>query len=390
MTVGDEELLSIGDLAKRSGLPVKLIRRWSDCGLLSPADRTRAGYRRYDARAVAQLELARTLRELGLGLAAIREVMGSERGLSEVAATHADALDAQIRRLRLQRAVLRWVAAHHSTAEELSVVSNLTRLSAAERAAMIDRFIAETVKGLDVPDYRDRLRAAAPELPDDPTAEQVDAWIELTDLIQDPKLRTAMNRVARYADEHAPGSHEAAETAAVERVTEMWTQTVFRALADDISADSPDAERIVAEIVRVWLPTQTGIGDDCREARRRLLEQLEIAADARAERYWQLVCIINGMPAPPSSAAAGRWLVAALRANPQPASKPMNTQASVAARQRALNATPSHQRRRYRVVFTANWKRHSVPPRTDGAFVGSEGQRYSPWTHFKRGRSSTD
>ncbi|MER7004230.1 MerR family transcriptional regulator [Dactylosporangium sp. NPDC000555] len=361
MTVGDEELLSIGDLARRSGLPVKLIRRWSDCGLLSPADRTRAGYRRYDARAVARLELARTLRELGLGLAAIREVVGSERGLSEVAATHADALDAQIRTLRLQRAVLRWVAAHHSTAEELAVISDLTRLSSAERAAMIHRFVAETVKGLDVPDYRDRLRAATPELPDDPTAEQVDAWIELTDLIQDPQLRTAMHRVASYADEHAPGPHEAAETAAVERVTEMWTQTVSRALADNISADSPDAERIVAEIVKIWLPTQTGIGEDCREARHRLLEQLEIAADARAERYRQLVCIIGGKPAPPSIAAAGRWLVVALRANPQPASKPTSTRASATARQRALNPVPPHRRRWYRVVFTANRKRHAVP-----------------------------
>ncbi|MEV8512257.1 MerR family transcriptional regulator [Dactylosporangium sp. NPDC051484] len=368
MTVADEESLSIGDLAKRSGLPVKLIRRWSDCGLLPPSERTRAGYRRYDARAVARLELARTLRELGLGLAAIREVVGSQRGLSEVAATHADALDAQIRTLRLQRAVLRWVAAHHSTAEELSVISRLTRLSSAERAAMIHRFVAETVQGLDVPDYRDRLRAAMPDLPDDPSAEQVDAWIELTDLMRDPRLRTAMHRVASYADEHAPGPHAAAETAAVERVTEMWTRTVSRALMDGIRADSPDAERIVAEIVEVWLPTQTGIDEDCREARHRLLEQLEIAADARAERYWQLVCIISGKPAPPSIAAAGQWLVVALRANPQPASKPANTRASVAARQRALNAVPSHRRRRYRVLFTADRKR----PVTDAALSARE------------------
>lgn len=40
-------LLTIGELARLTGLPVKTVRFWSDQGLVQPADRTRAGYRLY-------------------------------------------------------------------------------------------------------------------------------------------------------------------------------------------------------------------------------------------------------------------------------------------------------------------------------------------------------
>ena len=65
----NEPLLSIGELARRTGLPVRTIRFWSDAGVLPPAARAEGGRRLYDAACVAQVELVATLRELGLGLA---------------------------------------------------------------------------------------------------------------------------------------------------------------------------------------------------------------------------------------------------------------------------------------------------------------------------------
>lgn len=67
----DEPRFSIGQLAGHTGVSVRTIRFWSDRGVLPPSDRTAAGFRRYDAAAVARLELVRTLRELGVGLNAI-------------------------------------------------------------------------------------------------------------------------------------------------------------------------------------------------------------------------------------------------------------------------------------------------------------------------------
>ena len=66
----DPRLYSIGELARLTGSSVKTIRFYSDAGLVQPADRTPAGYRRYDDDALARLHLVRTLRDLGLGLAA--------------------------------------------------------------------------------------------------------------------------------------------------------------------------------------------------------------------------------------------------------------------------------------------------------------------------------
>ncbi|UKY49405.1 MerR family DNA-binding transcriptional regulator [Streptomyces inhibens] len=100
-------LLTIGALARLTGIPVKTIRNWSDADLLPPAARTPAGYRLYGPDAPPRLEIVRSLRELGIGTAAIRSVlhrelphslngMGGPPSFAETAAQWADALDAQI------------------------------------------------------------------------------------------------------------------------------------------------------------------------------------------------------------------------------------------------------------------------------------------------------
>ncbi len=68
MAVMEDDGYRIGELARLSGLSVKTIRFYSDRGLVPPAERTGAGYRVYDERALARLELIRALRELGASL----------------------------------------------------------------------------------------------------------------------------------------------------------------------------------------------------------------------------------------------------------------------------------------------------------------------------------
>jgi DNA-binding transcriptional MerR regulator len=60
--------LSIGDVARLTGLPVKTIRYYADIGLVPEASRTKASYRRYDEAGLARLELVHALRDLGLDL----------------------------------------------------------------------------------------------------------------------------------------------------------------------------------------------------------------------------------------------------------------------------------------------------------------------------------
>ncbi len=170
-------------------------------------------------------------------------VLSRASTLSDVAATHVTALDAEIRTLRLRRAVLSTVASRGSTMKEAQLMHKLATLSARERQQIIDDFVAEAFQGAD------------PESP-------------------------AMG-VARGM-EHAG-----------------------RALAEGIAPGSAEGKAVLDRIV----PPDTPPDD-----RARLLSTLETFTDARIERYWQLLAIINGWATPPSAVPAFEWLIAALRA----------------------------------------------------------------------------
>ncbi|WP_238783505.1 TIGR03086 family metal-binding protein [Streptomyces monomycini] len=325
MNEDDGGLLTIGALARLTGVTVKTVRRWSDEGLLPPAARTPAGYRLYGPDAPARLETVRTLRELGIGTAEIRAVLHSRRTVADTARHWADALDAQIRMLRLRRAVLLAVAARGTAAEELPDVHRLARLTAAERRRIIEEFVTDALDGVDAPAYRAGLLAAAPDLPEDPAPEQLGAWIDLAGHVQRPEVRAALRRLAEYSGRTSPAVPSATAVADAARVARLMRERGEAALAAGLAADSPAAEPVVAELVAAWLPTQAGSAgtagpperDDAR-ARRALLEQLEAAAEPHIERYWQLMCTATGRPQPPRWGPAGAWTAAALRAHPEP------------------------------------------------------------------------
>ena len=211
----DPALLTIGQLARRTGMAVRTIRYWSDVGVVSVIGRTRGGYRLYDAEAVARLELVATLRQLGLGLAEVRRVLEDSTTVAEVAAAHVEALDAQIRALRLRRGVLATVAKRGSSTEEMALMNRLARLSAAERKQLIDEFVDEVFSGLEAesPGLEAGMRKA-PDLPDDPTPEQVDAWIELAELVSDEDFRARIRSMSeQQAGSPPPGDMQSSPTA---------------------------------------------------------------------------------------------------------------------------------------------------------------------------------
>jgi MerR family copper efflux transcriptional regulator len=71
----------IGELATRSGVPVKTIRYYDEIGVLAPADRTSSGYRAYDEPAIDRLAFIRAAQAVGLTLGEIRQVVAlRERG----------------------------------------------------------------------------------------------------------------------------------------------------------------------------------------------------------------------------------------------------------------------------------------------------------------------
>ncbi|MCX4436721.1 MULTISPECIES: helix-turn-helix domain-containing protein [Streptomyces] len=293
-------LLTIGELARATGLTVRTIRYWSDEGALPPVARSSGGYRLYDAASVARLELIRTLRELGLGLDDVRKVLAGETTVAEVAAAHVTALDAQISSLKVTRAVLSSVARRGSTAEEMTLMNKLARLSAAERKRIMEEFVEELFHGLDSvdPAIQERMRSTAVDLPQEPTPEQVDAWVELAEMVQDPEFRAQMRTVVEF--NAADQDHAAAAGRSLWFPMRML-QLATEARARGIAPESPEAAALLREVL--------GDGDPAA-----VLARMESASNDRLARYRELLSTVKGAGTPSAHRAEFGWVVAALRA----------------------------------------------------------------------------
>jgi DNA-binding transcriptional MerR regulator len=295
-------LYSIGELARQTGLTVKTIRFYSDHGIVTPADRTPAGYRQYGTEAVARLAFVRTLRELGLGLDAIRQILDRELALDEVAAQHAAALDAQIAVLRLRRAVLTAVARRRPTPEETHRMHELARLSEIERRRLVDDFLDAV---FEAPGSEAIRRSMTPEVPDRPTEEQLQAWVELAELTLDPDFRAGLRRTAEAHRSDAAATLPRPDVAALARAH------AEPALAAGIPPESPEADPVVTAL-RADCARTLDRPDDS-SLRHHLLSRLETAHDPRRDRYAELLAVINAWPAPGPLSPALAWSATALR-----------------------------------------------------------------------------
>ncbi|WP_328785295.1 MerR family transcriptional regulator [Streptomyces canus] len=300
---------SIGELARRTGLTVKTIRFYSDRGIVAPTDRSPAGYRLYNIDAVARLDLVRTLRDLGVDLPTIRRVVDGELPLPEVAATHAEALAVQIRVLSLRHAVLTAVAERGLTAEETDLMHKLAQLSEDERRRLIGDFLDAALGTLDTDSaFAGIRRSMTPEIPDNPQAEQVRAWVEWAELAADPDFRASVRRMAEdYTAEHAQGD----TTGPHRGLGAIVRDRVAPALTAGVAPASHQADPIVAALAAHYAHI-LGRPDDA-ELRRLLLARLESAGDPRRDRYLQLLAVINGWPAPESLVPAFNWSIEAVR-----------------------------------------------------------------------------
>ena len=299
------EHMTIGQLAARTGLTVRTLRFYADAGVLPEAARSEAGYRLFGPEAVPRARLLRTLRELGVGLDDVRRVLTEEASLADVAAAHARALDAQIRTLTLQRAVLRAIA-RCADQEELTRMSDLSTLSAEERRRILDDYL-EAVFG----DYdnavAEKLRIGAPELTDDPTPDQVAAWVELAELLRDPDYIAVSRQMAERA--RAEGPEPDVGQFEVGKAVGREAGAAVRAGVDPASP----AALAVVERIEAMAPGKA-------EDRAAAADRIEAFTDRRVARYWALVAVVNGWPptdapSPDSLVDAWEWYGKALRAH---------------------------------------------------------------------------
>nr|WP_257019685.1 hypothetical protein [Streptomyces sp. TLI_235] len=195
--------------------------------------------------------------------------------MAEVAAAHADALDVQIRVLQLRRNVLRVVAARGSDPEETQLMHRLTQLSGAERRRLIDDSVEGTFGTVDADQAEVAMVCAAtPDLPDDPTSEQIAAWAELAELIGDEDFRARMRRTAGF---QAAGRPLGIEREAGEELMDFTRRTLAEAVESATDPLSDRAAPVIDNLVHRFAKVLARTPDT--EFRDWLAQQFEEAHD---------------------------------------------------------------------------------------------------------------
>jgi DNA-binding transcriptional MerR regulator len=178
-------MLTIGELASYSGVTVRAVRHYHAKGLLPEPERDHSGYRRYNARDVAELIKIRTLAEAGVPLARVRELLAADE--EEFAAAVAD-ID---RRLRKE---IRERQRHRERIAKLAAGDNLALPP--EAVAYLDRLRGLGVSERMIGGERDAWILVAAELP-----EHMATFMEMKEQqLDDPELRDHYRELSQAID----------------------------------------------------------------------------------------------------------------------------------------------------------------------------------------------
>lgn len=130
--------MKVGELAKRTGLTVRTLHHYDEIGLLTPTQRTAAGYRVYGDADVARLNRIVALRQLGIALDQIRRCLEDPAyTLPRVLRLRAERLRDEIEQQRRLCTRLEQLASRLDGAEPVSVDDYLETIGA---LTMIEKY----------------------------------------------------------------------------------------------------------------------------------------------------------------------------------------------------------------------------------------------------------
>ncbi|MEV4124924.1 MerR family transcriptional regulator [Nocardia sp. NPDC049707] len=173
---------SIQDLAKAAGTTSRTLRHYGQLGLLPPSRIGANGYRYYDQDSLVRLQRILLLRELGLGLPVIAEVLAGEQDTAAALRTHLELLRQEQDRIRRQ------------------IESVTTTLHKTERGEQL--MAAEIFDGFDHTRYQDEVI----ERWGKNAYESADRWWRsLSEADKQAHFQTHLDIAADYGRAHAAG-----------------------------------------------------------------------------------------------------------------------------------------------------------------------------------------
>ena len=303
----------IGELARMSGVSAKTIRFYSDIGALPPTATTEAGYRLYDDAARGRLETIRALREIGLDLPTIIDLLRDKVSATAALSVQLEALDHTLRTTRRQRVLLK-AALDRGEAAALTYLDRaraLARFSAIERQQFLNAQLERVFDGVPADeDWKTRFwQGAALDIPEDLNEDQFAAWLELAELMLDEEFLQRLNAIGR---ETWGGPRPPAGGAGIIDALNTLYADVAAALGDGPLSPHDERGRQLLDRYIAHQAAAQGRPPDDPALIAETLTWIERNTEPRAARYWELIGIIKGWP-PSPVAAAHDWLVDGLR-----------------------------------------------------------------------------
>lgn len=144
--------LKVAAVARRTGVSVRTLHYYEEIGLLKPSRRTASGHRLYTPADIQRLQQIRSLRQLGLSLAAIGDCLAEERvDASKIIADHLTRIEEQRRALERLEAQLRKLASQLEQGGLGDARTTETLLNALELITMYEAYFT--------PEQQQRLEA---------------------------------------------------------------------------------------------------------------------------------------------------------------------------------------------------------------------------------------
>lgn len=283
-----ERTYSIGQLARLSGVSARRLRFYADEGLL-PSARTESGYRLFCDADLVRIDLIKHLRNADVSLNDIREVLARRSSIKDVLAFRLNEIETQIasqRRVALAlRAALR---SPEPTNDDLRRILTMLNLSQTDRRDVIARFFDKVADNLPVaPAWKDwMVDMSAPDLPDEPTAEQIDAWIELQAMLNDPNFLQLMREHAK--DVQSRGTNKAV----FDEMQKDLLQRAGDAMAQGLEPTSDLGRAIGEDFLKGWARAHGEEADADFYAR---MKRTYLEYKPASRRYWQLVKTLGGL-----------------------------------------------------------------------------------------------
>lgn len=303
----------IGELARAAAVSVQTLRHYDKIGLLQPSTVSPSGYRLYSDADRTRLDLIRALRSLDFDLKTIARLVHGTVDLAGAAKMHLAALEFQARTLNRRRAILRLMMreGREITTARLGRLQALSTLDRFDREKFLRENLRKRLSSTSSA-VAEGIFALLANLPDDLTDGQLEAFLELAELVSEPAF------LARYQKrEHASASRSQAT------VSDKWRgqqDAVFsgpaRAARARIDPESTEGRAILAKWLRQFARLNGRAITRGRnwlvEEARSVLAQLDDPAASQEARFWDLMAVLRPELTTRGISVSWKWIRAAL------------------------------------------------------------------------------